>query len=148
VWSDSFSQLKSFQQKERGNMADNSKTCDFVSGDAAPSEQDRRQALTRLAAQYLRDLPHQLDRIRSTLDMKDYDEIKKQAHRIKGTSGTYQFDLIAQSAAQLELLAESRDSQAIAATINELMRLVDLETKKLNAQQLSSPTNAERDANA
>lgn len=139
--------LEIVQKKERRNMADNSKTCDSVSGDAAPSEEDRRQAWTRLATQYLRDLPHQLDRIRNTLKMKDYDEIKKDAHRIKGTSGTYQFDHISQSAAQLEHLAESRDSQAIAATINELMRLVDLETRKLNSQQLSWPTDAERDAN-
>jgi HPt (histidine-containing phosphotransfer) domain-containing protein len=107
---------------------------------------ERSEAWVRLAARYLRDLPQQLDGIRTTLKIKDYSAIKKQAHRIKGTSGTYRLEGISKGAARLERLAESENEGAIATTINKVMRLVELEAKKVNSQLVSSPRESERDS--
>jgi len=127
-------------------MADNRKTCEPAPSGQAGSEQKRRQEWNRLAAEYLRDLPRQLDRMRKRLQAKDYSTIKGEAHRIKGTSGTYRFEHISKSAARLEQFAASRDSDAIASATDELMRLIELETKKLESQQLGSASDAEGDS--
>lgn len=108
---------------------------------------ERSQAWARLAARYLRDLPRQLDGIRTTLKIKDYSAIKKQAHRIKGTSGTYRFEDIAKGAARLERLADTENAEAIVTTINKVMRLVELEAKKVNSQLVSSSGKSEGDIN-
>jgi HPt (histidine-containing phosphotransfer) domain-containing protein len=128
-------------------MANNGKSCDSASSNGAGSGQGRRQGLARLAVEYLRDLSQQLDKMRNSLQMEDYGAIKKDAHRIKGTSGTYQFERISQSAAHLERLAESRDSQAIANTIDEVMRQLEVETKKLKSEQLCPTSDSEGESN-
>ena len=128
-------------------MVDNGKSRDSASSNGSGAEQDRRQGWARLAAEYLRDLSQQLDGMRNRLQMEDYSAIKKQAHRIKGTSGTYQFERISESAAQLERLAESRDSQAIANTIDKVMRLVEVETKKLKSERLCPTSDSEGESN-
>jgi HPt (histidine-containing phosphotransfer) domain-containing protein len=117
-------------------MANNGKSCDPASSNGTGSEQNGRQRLARLAVEYLRDLRRQLDEMRGSLQIEDYGAIKKDAHRIKGTSGTYRFEHISEGAGQLERLAESQDSQAIATTIDKVMRLIDAETKKLKSEQL------------
>jgi HPt (histidine-containing phosphotransfer) domain-containing protein len=108
---------------------------------------DREQAWVQLKAEYLQDLPRQLDGIRTTLQTRDYATIKNHAHRIKGTSGTYHLDSICQIAAQLERLAEDRNADAIAAAINKVLRLVELEAKRLNSSQIGSAPGAEGNAN-
>jgi HPt (histidine-containing phosphotransfer) domain-containing protein len=125
-------------------MADNDKRSVSPSNHWGP---DREQAWVQLKAEYLQDLPHQLDGIRTTLQTRDYATIKNYAHRIKGTSGTYHLDSICQIAAQLERLAEDRNADAIAAAINKVLRLVELETKRLNSSQIGSAPGAEGNAN-
>ncbi len=127
-------------------MTDSGKTWDSPSAKRSPSECDRK-AWARLAARYLRDLPEQLSRIRTTLAIRDYSTIKKQAHRIKGTSGTYRFDAISRTAAKLERLADSRDPDAIAGAISRAMHVVELETRKLNSRAVSSLEGPERSQN-
>ncbi|MHC4333744.1 MAG: Hpt domain-containing protein [Planctomycetota bacterium] len=95
----------------------------------------------------MRDLSQQLDGMRKSLQMEDYGAIKKDAHRIKGTSGTYQFERISESAAQIERLAESGDSQAIANTIDEVIRQLEVETKKLKSEQLCPTGDSEGESN-
>ena len=119
-------------------MEDSDKTSDSPAKKGPQSKTDCSQAWARLTAKYLHDLPQQLAAIRSILEAKDYAAIKKQAHRIKGTSGTYHLDTISESVAQLERLADSKNSEAIGATINEVMRLVELETNRLNSRAVSS----------
>jgi len=110
-------------------MENNDKTLD------SPSNRDpERDAWAQLTWKYLNDLPQQLDGIRTILEVKDYSTIKKQAHRIKGTSGTYHLKTISQGAARLERLAEGRNHHAIASAINKVSRLVELESKRLNSQ--------------
>jgi HPt (histidine-containing phosphotransfer) domain-containing protein len=128
-------------------MGNNDKTFDSSPNQQLQSKPDRQQAWAQLTAKYLQDLPQQLDGIRTVLQIKDYTTIKKWAHRIKGTSGTYRLDTISKSAAQLEHLADSQNPDKIVTTINKVRRLVELETKKLNSQLVSSADSSEGVAN-
>lgn len=97
------------------------------------SKLNTEQAWLQLTKKYLNDLPGQLEGIRGILKKKDYAAIKKQAHRIKGTSATYHLENISRSVAQLEQLAENKNPDKIATTINKIRQLVDSETSRLNA---------------
>jgi HPt (histidine-containing phosphotransfer) domain-containing protein len=116
-------------------------------GQRPQSEPIQEQAWAQLAVQYLRDLPQQLDKIKTTIETEDYSSIKEQAHRIKGTSGTYRLGAISKTAALLERLADSQNTDAIITIADKAMRLVELETKRLNAQLVSSASNSEGKAN-
>jgi len=129
------------------SMESNDKTFDSSPNQQLQSKPNRQQAWAQLTAKYLQDLPQQLDGIRAVLEIKDYTAVKKQAHRIKGTSGTYRLDTISKSAAQLEHLADSQNPDAIVTTIKKVRRLVELETKKLNSQLVSSANSSERNPN-
>jgi len=94
-------------------------------------------AWERLTAKYLRDLPRQLDGIRDILELRDYGRIKTHAHRIKGTSGTYRLETISRGAERLERLAESRNPGRVAAAINNVKQLVELEAAKLASGAVS-----------
>jgi HPt (histidine-containing phosphotransfer) domain-containing protein len=111
------------------------------------SKLEHQQAWVQLRAKYLKDLLGQLDEIRDILAVKDYVTIKKRAHRIKGTSGTYCLDAIAQGAAKLERLADKQNPNAIVSGIDKVTRLVELETNRLNSPAVSSIDNSERSAN-
>jgi HPt (histidine-containing phosphotransfer) domain-containing protein len=128
-------------------MRDSNKNPGSSSSRQPPSSQNHERAWAELTTRYLNDLPHQLEGIRSILQLKDYDKVKDKAHRIKGTSGTYRLARISKSAARLERLADSRNPHTIAAAINKVMRLVELETKRLNSQTLSPAATAERNTN-
>lgn len=128
-------------------MANNSKNCDSSLNRGPQSEFEQEEAWAQLAAQYLRDLPRQLNRIRSTAKVKDYSAIKKQAHRIKGTSGTYHLEAISKSVARLERLADSQNPVAIVTAVNKVMQLVKLETERLNSRLVGSARSTERNAN-
>ena len=128
-------------------MANNIKSHDSPRSQRRQSELEQEGAWAQLVAQYLCDLPQQLDRIRSTAKVKNYSAIKKQAHRIKGTSGTYGLDAISKSVAQIERLADGQNPDAIVTTINKVMRLVKLETERLNSRLVGSTRSAERNAN-
>ena len=128
-------------------MKDNDKTSDSLSNQQPRFKPNGEQAWAELTAKYLNDLPHQLDGIRSILELKDYAKIKDRAHRIKGTSGTYHLDTISESAARLERVADSRNPHTIATAINKVMRLVELETKRLSSRMFSSAGSGERNTN-
>lgn len=128
-------------------MESNSKTFDSSLNQLLHSKLDHEQALAQLTAKYLHDLPRQLDAIRNMLEVKDYTTIKKHAHRIKGTSGTYHLDAISQSAAQLERLANSQNQDTITAMINKVKQLIELETSRVNSQIDSYSNNSERNTN-
>lgn len=128
-------------------MTDNRRICGTSPSRRPKSEQLQEQAWAQLAVKYLRDLPQQLDKIKTTVKTEDYSSIKEQAHRIKGTSGTYHLGAISRTAALLERLADSQNTDAIITTTDKVMRLVELETKRLNAQLVSSTSNSEGKAN-
>ncbi len=125
-------------------MESNDKTFDLSSNQRPQSELDSDQAWAQLTSKYLHNLPQQLDEIRTILEIKDYPAIKKCAHRIKGTSGTYHLETISQSAAQLERSADTRDPGTIVAVINKVKRLVEIETRRLDSLTVSSIDSSER----
>jgi HPt (histidine-containing phosphotransfer) domain-containing protein len=105
-----------------------------------------KQRWAQLICEYLQDLPGQLDAVRATFEKRDYTGIKKQAHRIKGTSGTYRLDTISQDAAQLERSADARNPGNIAAALNDITRSVEMESSRLNPQAAGFSEGAERTA--
>lgn len=125
-------------------MESNDKAFDLSSNQRPQSELDSDQAWAQLTSKYLHNLPQQLDEIRTILEIKDYPTIKKYAHRIKGTSGTYHLETISQSAAQLERSANTRDPDTIVAVINKVKRLVEIETRRLDSLTASSIDSSER----
>lgn len=125
-------------------MGNNNKTSDSSSNQRPQSKLDHEQTWSQLKSKYLCDLPQQLERIRTTLEIRDYTKIKKQAHRIKGTSGTYRLEGISKGIAHLERLADSRNPDAIATAIKKVTRLVELETNRLNSPTVSSVDSSER----
>jgi HPt (histidine-containing phosphotransfer) domain-containing protein len=94
----------------------------------------------------LHDLLHQLDEIRDMLEAKDYAMIKRRSHRAKGTSATYRLNSISKNFAQLEILVDSQNPDAITNTINEIMQLVEFELNRASSQA-PSPHNSERNTN-
>ena len=109
-------------------------------------EQNRQQTWEKLTTEYLHDLLHQLGRIRDMLEAKDYAMIKRRSHRAKGTSATYRLNLISKNFAQLEILADNQNPGAIPNTINEIIRLVELELNRAGSQAASTDT-SERNIN-
>ncbi len=128
-------------------MENNDKIFDSPAGEDLRSEFACDPAWAKLTSQYLQDLPNQIKELRDILEIKDYVAIKKCAHRIKGTSGTYRLDAISKGAAQLERVAESENPDAIASAINKIMRLVEQETSRFNSGLVSSFDDSERNTN-
>lgn len=102
---------------------------------------------THLVSEYLSDLPRQLNSIRAILEIPDYARIKQQAHRIKGTSGTYGLETISKNAAQLEQSADTHDSGNVARAINNMTRSVEIESVRLNPQSAAASDSREGGAN-
>ncbi len=96
------------------------------------SNDENGEMPAQLTAEYLQDLPAQLTAIKTKLETKDYTAIKKDAHRIKGTSGTFRLSDIAQSAAELELSADGQNPDAISTAIDAVVHLVELESRRRN----------------
>ncbi|MHC4560162.1 MAG: Hpt domain-containing protein [Planctomycetota bacterium] len=128
-------------------MEENGKTSDFSSYKKIQRETDSRRALLELTGEYLHDLPRQLNEVMLMLEAKDYAAIKHHAHRAKGTSGTFLLDSISKNFAELELLAERRNSEAIVEIVGKISSIVELETEKLNPPTTSSSNNSEGNTN-
>ena len=128
-------------------MKNSAETVDLSSNQQPRSKPNSDQAWAKLTLKYLRNLPQQLDEIRGILEIEDYPAIKKHAHRIKGTSGTYRLETISQAAAKLERSANSRDPDAVATTIKKVKRLVELATNRLDSPTATSVDSSERSAN-
>ena len=116
-------------------MENNDKS--FNSLNQQHSKVENREALAQLTSQYLQDLPAALAIIKTKLEIKDYTAIERAAHRIKGTSGTFRLASIAESAAELKVLATSQNPDAISTAIDTMVHLVELESRKLNSPTLT-----------
>lgn len=93
----------------------------------------RREAWQQLTLQYLRDLPRQLDVVVRLLAKEDYRAIREHAHRMKGTSGTYRLDSIAEQLARLERLAVDQDAGQIAPLVDAIASQVEAAAKAIDA---------------
>ncbi len=130
-----------------GRMGNNAKIVDSLSNRRPQSKPNSNQDWGKLTLKYLHNLPQQLDEISAVLEVKDYPAIKKHAHRIKGTSGTYGLETISQAAAKLERSANSGDPDAIVTIINKIKRLVELAASQLDSLKATSVNSLERIAN-
>jgi HPt (histidine-containing phosphotransfer) domain-containing protein len=118
---------------------------------ASPKQEDSaaqpKSAWDKLTARYLDDLPRQLDGLFEILELKDYGTIKAQAHRIKGTSGTYRLETISKGAAQLESAAQGRNHQSITRAIENVRKLVEMESTRISLKSLAAGGDPERISN-
>lgn len=129
-----------------GRTIESNESPDSRSNKRLQPEHKRQQTWEELTTEYLYDLLHQLDGIRDMLEVKDYTTIKHQAHRAKGTSATYRLNSISKYFAQLEILVDSQNPDAITNTINEIMQLVELELNRASSQAASTD-NSEKNIN-
>lgn len=90
----------------------------------AGSRDRRQRAWEELTRSYLADLPEQLQAIRLCLEQGDLAGLQQQAHRVKGTSGTYRLKEMSEQFALLEGLALQNAVQDIAPLIDRLEALV------------------------
>ena len=116
------------------NMEHDGKKLDSLS-DQPVAPRPSRQGWGQLTAKYLNDLPRQVGQIRGDLEVRDYAKVKKGAHRIRGTSGTYHLETISQGAERLERCAMDADADNVATAIDEILRQIELETKRLNSEK-------------
>jgi HPt (histidine-containing phosphotransfer) domain-containing protein len=80
------------------------------------------------------------------LEAEDYAMIKRRSHRAKGTSATYRLNSISKNFAQLEILTDSQNPDAITNTINKIVQLIELELNGASSQT-ESTDNSERNIN-
>ena len=95
---------------------------------------DRRQKWAQLTAKYLRNLIEELSRIKAATQTGDYATVQADAHRIKGTSGTYRLDSLSEIAARIEHLADSQNTEAILSAIDEMICLIEKEVVRLELE--------------
>ncbi len=109
----------------------------MVSEKEAPeslSTDDRHRKLVQLTAKYLQKLPQQLADIKTALEDQNYALVKRHAHNIKGTSGTYRLDSICENAVRLEYLADEQIKEESLDIISEMMRLIKEQIRKLDLE--------------
>ncbi|HEG43973.1 MAG TPA: Hpt domain-containing protein [Phycisphaerales bacterium] len=85
----------------------------------------------KLLVRYLRALPAQVEEMGRALDSQDMSTVGIEAHRIKGTAGTYGLAEIAETADRIEVLAESQEQEKVHKDIERLAQLVQLRISEL-----------------
>jgi HPt (histidine-containing phosphotransfer) domain-containing protein len=71
---------------------------------------------------FVADLPTRVARIERQLDAKDWSELRRTAHQLKGASGSYGFDELTPYAAGLEgLLVTGAPADEVTAAVGELI---------------------------
>jgi CheY-like chemotaxis protein/HPt (histidine-containing phosphotransfer) domain-containing protein len=74
---------------------------------------------------FIRRLGEQLDAMTKAWNDRNFDEIARLAHWLKGAGGTVGFDAFTEPAAKLEQLAKSKSADQVEQAIVELRRLAD-----------------------
>jgi len=123
--------------RELLQMHEESKTTKMATAGKVRATSGEASAWQKLTVKYLDDLPRQIEGIFNILEVKDYGKIKSQAHRIKGTSGTYKLETISRSAAELERAAASEDAEKIASALKDVKRVIDMENTRLKLQAIT-----------
>lgn len=102
----------------------------------------------KLTGRYLRNLIEEFDRIKLTAKKGNCAFIKAEAHRIKGTSGTYGLETISENAAQLEHLAEESALERIITKIDEIIQLIKDETEQMEIEDASKISKSKGQTNS
>ena len=70
-------------------------------------------------------LPERISAMRSMIDQSDFDELAKQGHWLKGSSGTVGLDLMVEPATKLESSAKELDLDICTKSIVQIERLLE-----------------------
>ncbi|MBI2480459.1 MAG: response regulator, partial [Planctomycetia bacterium] len=96
-------------------------------------------ALREIARDYLPYLKEQIAELNNAWDQRDYDEVAKIAHSIKGSAGTFGLDEFTEPAGKLQALAQQRNEKAIEDAIQDILELsenVDLDAESVSPAAL------------
>ena len=85
----------------------------------------------KLLEKYLQALPRQVETMSRALESEDMPRVEIEAHRIKGTAGTYGLVKIADMANQVEISTKSQGLEEIHKEIEKLAQLVQLRISEL-----------------
>ncbi len=91
----------------------------------------RKEKWKELIAKYLRALPEQVEIMAGALKSKDLPKVETEAHRIKGTAGTYGLLKIAKMASEVEVSAKSGKVEKTCKGIERLAGLVQVRISEL-----------------
>ncbi len=80
--------------------------------------------LVDLVALFVGQMPDQIKALEAQAQSRDWNEVARSAHRLKGAAGTYGFDSLTPYAAQLEAaVRESQSEERMLAAVDELVSL-------------------------
>jgi HPt (histidine-containing phosphotransfer) domain-containing protein len=97
-----------------------------------------------IIAKFAGRLSEQLDRMAEAWSVKDFDEIARLAHWLKGAGGTVGFDAFTEPAAELEQLAKAKSPDQIEQTLAGLRRLAGRISLPADIPPTQSQPNSER----
>ena len=81
--------------------------------------------LNSLRSSYAESLPEKIEHLKELSKQGQADELRKAAHKLKGSGQSYGFPEISKICEQLETSAELTDWHAIAHAINELDAIIE-----------------------
>ncbi len=77
-----------------------------------------------LVEMFVDEMPDRIATLSEQLDMSDWDNVRRTAHQLKGAAGSYGFDSITPSAAQLEdAVDQGQPEEQIRDAVDELVGL-------------------------
>lgn len=91
----------------------------------------REDKWKELFARYLNVLPGQVETMAGAFESGDMAKVETEAHKVKGTAGTYGLSKIAEAASRVELLAKSWEMEQTCKEIGILAELVQVRRSEL-----------------
>ena len=82
--------------------------------------------LAELVEIFVESLPERVETLRQAFEQGDWETLRRTAHQLKGAAGSYGFDPLSPSAAQLEQrigMGEEQDVEAVRQALDELLEL-------------------------
>lgn len=108
-----------------GKQADNLNTASYRG-----SMHSKSVKLARMRLAYLADLPGQIHVLTSCLEQRQFDIVKKHAHRIKGTSGTYRLGEIAELMAAVETAIAAKQADVVRGKLDAMPDVIETLTRR------------------
>ena len=85
--------------------------------------------LAEIVEMFVDEMPGRVQTLRSQFEQSDWDELRRTAHQLKGSAGSYGFEQITPSAAELETaLRDGEPQERIEQTLEALINLCEKAT--------------------
>jgi two-component system, sensor histidine kinase and response regulator len=84
-----------------------------------------RDAAAEIVAEFIDEMPYQLDALRAALDREDRENVRRQAHTMKGASASVGAGALRTLAAEMEAGATGADMEALARMLGEMRSQYD-----------------------